>query len=660
MTISQTSCGDAMPFIRLGNGDSAPTLNYNLPQKTCYRGNGYFPIAVEESFFDPAILNPDPGSPWAIASQMNGDQIESTLREDLLRGQGAKLILNTHLLKYHPYLIRLLKHAAGSPIMDDPKPETMVVGDSNMRVSQLPNSTSHSIAGPPLKRVNHLAVLPDHPADRILLAGYSLAYIVEQVQNGYIPQLYTGFGGRVRLRFLLQAPVQPRLTLVEHYKVCAYLGDYGAGKTVRTFSLLPGEQTTISVQSYKDKTSSYTKSSTTNSNEYSSTYYQDDETSTSVKSENILDSFSQYSADQLQSQIESIEGTSTGEQSGSYETVEEGSGKGRGGGFNLLGLVNWQGGSSSQSTIGSGSSTNSIREDHISTLESALEATVTESGQYRDVEVNTTTGNSQNQTTGGAAGSSNSISVSEQEQMMVRTGESTTTIRHLRNINQSRTLNFVFRQLLQEYVVLTYLDDVSVVFSTGQAGQTRSVRIGQLYGFLQSIMPQKSHVEQVFHSVLLHLCNVTNYQGVKHSFAEKVDETLDDCFGGGTPVDISYWRKRAGLSDSYSSGGQQISVPGVIVSANSHILRTDSVIVDSVLGQGEALDCYNQRLQEASAQAAELRNARMEQNTGLEKDKTDLALAAIAKISDPVQQAEAYEKIFGTCCPATIQTQTQS
>lgn len=98
----------------------------------------------------------------------------------------------------------------------------------------------------------------------------------------------------------------------------------------------------------------------------------------------------------------------------------------------------------------------------------------------------------------------------------------------------------------------------------------------------------------------------------------------------------------------------------MIVSANSHILRTDSVIVDSVLGQGEALDCYNQRLQEASAQAAELRNARMELNTELEKDKTDLALAAIAKISDPVQQAEAYEKIFGTCCPSTTQTQTPS
>ena len=131
--------------------------------------------------------------------------------------------------------------------------------------------------------------------------------------------------------------------LIEHYKVCAYLGDYGAGKTVRTFSLLPGERTTISVKSYRDKTSSYTKSSTTNSNEYTSTYYEDDEVSTSVKSENILDSYSQYSADQLQSQIQTIESESFGEQDASFESESIGEGKGRGGGFNLLGLVNWLG-----------------------------------------------------------------------------------------------------------------------------------------------------------------------------------------------------------------------------------------------------------------------------------------------------------------------------
>jgi hypothetical protein len=45
-------------------------------------------------------------------------------------------------------------------------------------------------------------------------------------------------------------PLRPRLYLVESYRLSSYLGDYGAGKTLKTFSLLPGEKTKISVKTY--------------------------------------------------------------------------------------------------------------------------------------------------------------------------------------------------------------------------------------------------------------------------------------------------------------------------------------------------------------------------------------------------------------------------
>src|SRR5207249_11419715 len=42
----------------------------------------------------------------------------------------------------------------------------------------------------------------------------------------------------------------PRLFLIETYRLSSYLGQYGAGRTINTFSLLPGEKTKISVKTY--------------------------------------------------------------------------------------------------------------------------------------------------------------------------------------------------------------------------------------------------------------------------------------------------------------------------------------------------------------------------------------------------------------------------
>lgn len=194
---------------------------------------------------------------------------------------------------------------------------------------------------------------------------------------------------------------------------------------------------------------------------------------------------------------------------------------------------------------------------------------------------------------------------------MIKAGEETLTIRELQNINYSRTLNFVFRQLLQEYITLTWLNDASIVFTTGFPGQQRAVRLSQLDTFLEEVINTAAQRDEVKKLILLHFCNVLNYQGTLMQFSEKVTQSFSDCVDGGAGPTYTYWRKKAGLSDSYSSGGLTITVPGIITSVQSHILRTDSVIVDALLGQGEALDCYNMRLQDEAAPAAELRSDRI-------------------------------------------------
>ena len=63
----------------------------------------------------------------------------------------------------------------------------------------------------------------------------------------------------------------------------------------------------------------------------------------------------------------------------------------------------------------------------------------------------------------------------------------------------------------------------------------------------------------------------------------------------------------------------------------------DHQVVDS--GQGEALDCLNQQLQQASYIGAHLANT-----------KTEQAIALIDNIADPEEKARLYNNVFGSCC----------
>lgn len=655
------SCATAKPFVKLGDDSNAPVLNYNLPQNTCYRVNGFFPVPLADSVFDPAFSSLPANNPWDFASNLSLVEITATLRQNILHANAPELLLNHKLLRKRKDLIKLLPGEPTAILEGDGAPETYVVSESQLRVARMGNEgASTAFSSRQRRRVNHATLINTIPADRILIAGFTLEFIAEQISNGFIPELYVTFGGKVLMRFLPKPSPRPMITIIEHYKMCSYLGDYGAGKTLKTFSLLPGEKTTLTMRSFRDRTSSYTKSSSTSTNEYSSTYFEDDETSIAERSEHVLDSFSQYSANQVQSAVEALESTSDSAQVQTGNQISNSGGGGVQGGINIFGLVNFQAGGGTTNTTTTSSGSNSIRENHMSTLESALESSVTESGQYRDVEVNATTGNVSNQSSGGTAGGSSTMSVSQTEQMLVKAGEENLTVRHLQNINYSRVLNFVFRQMLQEYIVLTYLHDVSIQFSNGVPSQTRTVKLNQLPALIEEVIPNVSDQNDAFTAIMQQLCNVVNYQGTSIPFAEKTTQSLVDCVGGTGPKVVEYWRKQAGLSDSYTSGGLTLSVDGIITSVSSHILRTDSVIVDALLGQGEALDCYNSRLQDAAALAAEQQNARYLQETTQEQAEHTEALNIIGQITDPIEKANAFKKMLGECCPEDMVAMAQS
>ena len=79
---------------------------------------------------------------------------------------------------------------------------------------------------------------------------------VAKVNAGYRLVRYKDFGGKPAVKMLPPLPPEPRprLLLVEVYRLSSYLGAYGAGRVLKTFTLLPGEKTKISVKTYTRRT----------------------------------------------------------------------------------------------------------------------------------------------------------------------------------------------------------------------------------------------------------------------------------------------------------------------------------------------------------------------------------------------------------------------
>jgi len=131
---------------------------------------------------------------------------------------------------------------------------------------------------------------------------------------------------------------------------------------------------------------------------------------------------------------------------------------------------------------------------------------------------------------------------------------------------------------------------------------------------------------------------VWNYNDDPIEFVEPVTVNYGSCLSeDGTET---FWRKKKGLTDTYTEdGGLTISVPGPILKVDKHALQTSSVIADALLGQGEALDCYNQKAQDAEAMKSYIENM-----AALQQIET------VQMVSDPEHRAAIYKKIFGDCC----------
>lgn len=427
---------------------------------------------------------------------------------------------------------------------------------------------------------NTKPVYGQYKADTVF---FDVNLLAEEFANGKKAYITLSLNGQPQISFGSRPNINHVFTIMMEVKTLTLPMGTGLGEVIKTFSLMPGEETTITVKTYKDSEA------------------------TTAESSNILETQNESSLSSFENQINEFTGSSnnfnysyqSGKQwgiNGSISAGAQGVQGSIGGGFTKT----------VQSGIQSG--VNFTKE----TLDNALTTHVNESNSYRQIEINTSTTNT------------------------VREGESSEIVRTLKNPNLSRVQNFFFRQMLNKYKTVTYINDIKFLYTDGFSDNTRIVSIGDLKALIDVVI-QSEYRAQVFNELVDYSCTLFNYNNEAKTFFTKVTRETTGC-ASGDPYETDVWMKNPALTDN-TGDPNPITVKGVIINVKDFVLKSDSYVPDVLLGQGEALDCYNSNMQAETVVAAKLNNQQKEK-----------ALEILDSITDPVAKAEAYRKMFSDCC----------
>jgi hypothetical protein len=381
-----------------------------------------------------------------------------------------------------------------------------------------------------------------------------------------------------------------RLLLIECYRLSSYLGDYGAGRVLKTFSLLPGEATRLNIRSYLRRSEDANSASS------------------------VLDSFTQNSADDFENTVTAEQSSKQGHDESFKYHVDAKAG------------ASW-GWGSAEISAGISGSTNSCREEFSKNLSNALQKHSASSSAKREVQVNTS------------------------YEVKTEQGDETSVERAIQNINVSRTLNFVFRQMNQEFISLLHLTDGRVAFFKEEFvnGQSQTsyteVSLPQLDSLLARVIVPE-HRSEVKDALISQLTLVWDFEGTQMPFIEETP--LSDATG--QPIPGSQFLRVKKITSKYptfATVGNQIEVPGVIMAANVNVMRTEGIIVDALLGVGQGLDDYSQGLQGAAILEKQAANVEAQTETA----KLQLALDLIK--NRDTEAAKLFAQLF-PCCPDQV------
>ena len=473
---------------------------------------------------------------------------------------------------------------------------------------------------PPDLGITGLTLVPKGPRMATVNSLRAVAEVYQENASNFIyapAEGMLGFTGDFDIILPRPHPpgrVFPKILFFEKLQISTFLGNYGAGRVIKTFSLFPGEKTRISLKTYQK-----TK--------------QTEETTINFGS-SVLDSVTEEAATDFENSIQT-------ESSNKYTDSEadilssqknHSSKEGSGGAKVLWGLVeaNGSGASSSGSETTGEWGTRSAREDFARTVSNALFKHSARASSKRDVEINT----SSEQT---------STSVSEQ-------GSEQTIERQIENVNVSRTLNLVFRQMVQEYISVLHLTDVKIALYDESPGPYPQYSLHELDRFLDAYFSDDEETRtRVLEGIIRELFFIFDYQDEPQQFLEQVDlafpqETIVVAGHEISLASVGYLRVNKSLRTQLADR-EFIEVPGVVLKENVITMRTDGVVVDGFLGSGGdpqagLLDTYSAALQVQTIRDMELRNGLTQE----EIDRSALGRAVVE--AGDAQQAAIYRDVF--------------
>lgn len=224
------------------------------------------------------------------------------------------------------------------------------------------------------------------------------------------------------------------------------------------------------------------------------------------------------------------------------------------------------------------------------------------------------------------------MQISTKKETATEQDSETGTIRQIENINQNRTLNFVFTQLNQEYFSVISLVDFRIAFKAGDVYEEYSMY--EVEDLLSKYIAdeKKEDVRKILRKMLdvekecegksgMQLKGVkTNCKEVEQTNAKKVDQRrvsftkdiqnqgddkMKDSENGGGEK----WEYVREHTSTVTLDKKESNVKGVVVKVDRHIVKTDGFVTESFLGKNDALDTFATELQKEAINERKANNS---------------------------------------------------
>jgi hypothetical protein len=179
----------------------------------------------------------------------------------------------------------------------------------------------------------------------------------------------------------------------------------------------------------------------------------------------------------------------------------------------------------------------------------------------------------------------------------------------------------------QKFVTVLYITDVRVGFHNGHDGSWREITLPDLEEFLEEMVKpaDRDSLRLAIHDALYY---TFDWKGDHRPMLEERKLTPSEdakppiITDPQKPSPYTYWKYCQNMTLlNRNKDGVEVSIPGVIINVTDSTLPTDGVIVEALLGQGNALDAYSLGLQMEAVREKLTTNDHSQTNIDLVKAK---------------------------------------